>query len=285
MRPQTLLVTGASSGIGRALALEYARGGARLVVAARRLDLLEGLAREIQAVGGSAIPLALDVSDPEAVRAAVVHADERLGSLDMVIANAGVGWTQHASTLDFQGVQRMIDVNLRGAIATLLAAVPVMLAHKKGHLVGVSSLAGRRALPLAAAYSATKAGFSAFLEGLRLDLQSADIRVTDVQPGFVESEITAKNDFHMPLLWPAPKAARVIARRLERAPAVVAFPWPLVLASSIVRVLPSWLYAPLVRLAAEGVGAAGANAARGAGGNASPGAPIDAPAPLRVAPR
>ena len=125
----------------------------------------------------------------------------------------------------------VLDVNVRGAMATLVAAIPVFLAQKHGHLVGVSSLAGCRGLPTSAAYSASKAALSVFLESLRIDLAPAGIRVTDVQPGFVATPINEKATHPMPFRWPVDRAARHIARRLEGAPAVIAFPWPLVFAT------------------------------------------------------
>jgi short-subunit dehydrogenase len=160
----------------------------------------------------------------------------------MVIANAGIGATGHASTLRWEDVAQVLDVNVRGAIATLLAAVPIMLAAQRGHLVGISSLAGRRGLPQAAAYSASKAALSTFLESMRMDLARANIRVTDVQPGFVATPATDKNKHPMPFKWTAEKAARVVASRLERAPAMIAFPWPLTLLTALSRHLPAWLY-------------------------------------------
>src|SRR4051794_18447923 len=155
--PRTVFITGASSGIGRALALEYASRGAFVAVAARRRGELDALVHEIEERGGRAIAYPVDVVDADAIRDAVKKADVDLGSLDMVIANAGVGILGHASRLRWEDVTRVIDVNLRGAMATLLAAVPIMLAQQRGHLVGVTSLAGRRGLPESGAYGASKA--------------------------------------------------------------------------------------------------------------------------------
>jgi NAD(P)-dependent dehydrogenase (short-subunit alcohol dehydrogenase family) len=249
MRPQTALITGATSGIGRALALELASRGARVAVAARRVESLENVAREVTARGSYAIPIALDVKDPSAVGDAVRRAERELGSLDMVIANAGVGGSKHATTLKWDDVAEILDVNVRGAIATLLAAVPIMLAQQKGHLVGVSSLAGRGGLPSSGAYSASKAALSTFLETLRVDLKSAGIRVSDVRPGFVATPLTENNPHKMPFLWPVEKAARVIVDRLERDRPTIAFPWPLVALTNLGRALPPWLYDRVVRLA------------------------------------
>ena len=245
--PTTVLVTGASSGIGRAIAIEYARRGAHVMAVARRRDQLESLCRDITTTGGRASHMLCDVANAEAAQEVVAKAERELGSLDMVIANAGVGGSSHSSRLSLDHITRIIDINVRGAMATLAAAIPIMLAQKHGHLVGVSSLAGRRALPAAAVYSASKAALSAFLEGLTLDLGAAGIRVTDVQPGFVDTEMTEKNAHPMPFMWDAPKAARVIADRLESAPRILAFPAPLQMATRLGQLLPYPLYAVLTR--------------------------------------
>jgi short-subunit dehydrogenase len=248
MRPHSLFITGASSGIGRALALEYARGGAKLAVAARRVPELETLAHEIRELGGDAMCIALDVSDTDAVNDALRRADRDLGGIEMVIANAGVGSLRHSSQLTWQDVAAILDVNMTGAMATLVAAIPIFLAHQRGHLVGISSLAGRRALPRAAAYSASKAALSTFLESLRLDLAPSGVHVTDVRPGYVATPMTKGATHARPFCWPVDKAVRHIAFRLERAPCVIAFPWQLALATSIARLLPASIYDRLIRV-------------------------------------
>jgi NADP-dependent 3-hydroxy acid dehydrogenase YdfG len=240
--PKTVLVTGASSGIGRALAIELARRGAHVMASARREPELRSLCGEITASGGKADFAVCDVSDPQAAAEVVRQAERALGSLDMVISNAGVGGSTHSTRLDIESVSRMIDVNVRGAIAPLIAAIPIMLGQKHGQLVGVSSLAGRRALPTSAVYNATKAALSTFLEGLRMDLDLSGIKVTDVQPGFVATDMTAKNRFPMPFLWTPEKAASYIADRLERAPRIIAFPLPMDLLTRFARHLPYSLH-------------------------------------------
>ena len=245
--PKTVLITGASSGIGRALAVEFGRRGAHVMAAARREPQLEALCEEITKNGGRASFAVCDVTDTDAAIALVQKAEKELGSLDMLISNAGVGGSKHSSRLDMAASVQMIDVNVRGAIAPIIAAIPIMLGQKYGQIVGVSSLAGRRALPTAAVYNASKAALSTFLEGLRIDLDAAGIKVTDVQPGFVKSELTDKNNFKMPFLWPAEKAARYIADRLERAPRIIAFPLPLDLLSGLSRYLPFAVHAWITR--------------------------------------
>jgi len=241
--PRTVLVTGASSGIGRELVLEFARRGAHVMAAARREAELSALAAKVTASGGKCSFMVCDVSDPEAAADLVRKAERDLGSLDMLVSNAGVGGNTHSSRLDVASASKMIDVNVRGAIAPIIAAIPIMLAQQAGQIVGVSSLAGRRALPTSAVYNATKAALSTFLEGLRIDLDPAGIRVTDVQPGFVATDMTARNKFPMPFLWGPDKAARHIVRRLERAPRIIAFPLPIDLLTRFSRHLPYALHA------------------------------------------
>ncbi len=250
-KPSTILITGASSGIGRALAIEYAKRGAHVVVTARREAELSSLCTQIGEIGGRAHHLVCDVADANAAYGLAKRAEEILGSLDMVIANAGVGASAHASRLRLEDVVRTIDVNVRGAMATLMGAIPIMLGQKHGHLVGVSSLAGRRALPGSADYSASKAALAVFMEGLRIDLASAGLFVTDVQPGFVDTAMTAKNDFPMPFMWDAPKAARYVADRLERAPGMVAFPPPLRFLTRLSTLLPFSVHAFATRAGAS----------------------------------
>jgi NADP-dependent 3-hydroxy acid dehydrogenase YdfG len=245
--PKTVLLTGASSGIGRALALEYARRGSHVMAVARRETELDALCDEIASGGGKASRLVCDVADAQAAHDVIARAEKELGSLDMVIANAGVGGTKHATRLDLESATKMIAVNVTGAIATLIAAIPIMLHQKSGHLVGVTSLAGRRALPSGALYSASKAALSTFLEGIRMDLQEARIFVTDVQPGFVDTPMTKKNKHPMPFMWDAPKAARYIADQLESAPGLVAFPLPLRFLTRLSQVLPFGVYSTITK--------------------------------------
>lgn len=247
MRPRSILITGASSGIGRALALEYARGGANLALCARRAEELEAAAGEVRALGGSAICLPVDVTDTEAIGDAMRRADRDLGGIEMVIANAGRNKHRHAARLGWDDVKYVLDVNVQGAIATLLAAIPIFLARQKGHLVGISSQAGRRGLPAAAAYGASKAALTIFLESLRIDLGPAAVHVTDVQPGFVHTAMTAQAKHPLPFAWPVDRAASYVARRLERAPAVIAFPRPTVAVMGFARLLPAPIYDRIIR--------------------------------------
>lgn len=160
----------------------------------------------------------------------------------MVVANAGCGGIQDASRLTFDDVAPVLDVNIRGALATVIAAIPIMRSRGRGHIVGVSSLAGARGMPASAAYCASKAALSTFLDSLRMDLAPLGIRVTDVQPGFMETPMLQNAKHWTPWRWTADRAARHVVRALDRAPAVVAFPWPLVAATRLARLLPASIY-------------------------------------------
>ena len=247
MAPKTVLITGGSSGIGRALALAFAARGAHVAVAARRIDRLNEVVCEITARGGNARAYVVDVADPAAAADVVRSAAGDLGTLDMVIANAGIGYSGNAANMQWADVARNLDVNVRGAMATLHAAIPIFLARKRGHLVGMTSLAARRGLPTTGPYSAGKAAVSTFLETLRIDLAVAGIRVSDVQAGFVNTALTETNTYPMPFAWSPERAASYIVRKLDAAPAMIAFPWPLALATRFSRGIPAWLYDRLTR--------------------------------------
>src|SRR5262249_11487324 len=156
--------------------------------------------------------------------------------------NAGVGFYARAKRFQWEHVERTIQVNVLGASATLSAVLPKMVERNSGHLVGMSSWASFRGFPRTAAYSASKAYLSTFLEGMRGDLESPQVRVTSVHPGFVKSEMTAKNNFKMPFLMETADAAARIGEAIFRGDAVFAFPWPMALVARAIRVLPNGLF-------------------------------------------
>jgi clavulanate-9-aldehyde reducatase len=187
-------VTGASSGIGEATALSLAEQGYAVALGARRADRIEALAQRIEADGGRAVAIATDVGDEEQARAFVRGAHEQLGGLDVLVNNAGVmllGPVEGAETEDWR---RMVDVNVMGVLYCTHAALPLMRESGGGHVVNVSSVAGRRASLGAAVYNFTKFGLTGFSEGLRQEALHAGVRVTVVEPGFVETELQGHNE-------------------------------------------------------------------------------------------
>ncbi|MBX5481541.1 MAG: SDR family NAD(P)-dependent oxidoreductase [Myxococcaceae bacterium] len=236
---RTALITGASSGLGRGLARWFATRGVQVFAAARREQQLEELAKECREAGGKLEPMRLDVSDSDDTIRRIRELDERVGGLDLVIANAGVGADTPAKRLEWEDVKRIIDVNVTGAAATLCAVLPRMVERDRGHLVGISSLAAYRGLPGSGAYSASKAFLYIFLEGLRVDLQRTHIKVTSIHPGFVKSEMTARNKFPMPFLLETDDAVERMARAIVRGDSEFAFPWQTSSLMKFAKVLPN----------------------------------------------
>ncbi len=245
----TALVTGASSGIGRALAVEMARRGARVGLLARRAAALDEIVRELQAAGSAALSLPADVRDGEAVAAAVEELRRSFGPINMLIANAGIGDLTPATRFDRARATEIVAVNLVGAINCVAAVLPDMLAQRRGHLVAVSSLAAYRGLPGSSAYSASKAGLSTFFESLRLDLRSFGVKVTIIHPGFIRTPMTEPRRGPMPYLLELPDATRRILRAIERERRCYAFPWQLAMVVRLLRLLPDALYDRLMERA------------------------------------
>ncbi len=194
---QVAAITGASSGIGEATALALAEAGAAVALGARRIDRIEALAERIGAAGGRAIAIEVDVSDEQAANAFVATAHERLGGLDVLVNNAGVMLLGPVAGADTGQWRQMLDVNLLGVLYCTHAALEPMTADGGGHIVNVSSVAGRRAAAGAAVYNMTKFGVVAFSEALRQEVLHAGIRVTCIEPGFVETELQGHNKHPM----------------------------------------------------------------------------------------
>ena len=245
-RWRNAVVTGASSGIGAALAEVLAASGIEVVLCARRTDALEGVASRIRSVGGTARVLPLDLCDRNAAVATLRALDAEI-EIDLLVANAGAGLAA-GDPLSWEAVRDACEINFAGGVATLTAVLPRMIARGRGHLVGVSSLASFGALPGSAAYCAPKAGLSMFLECLRLDLEGSGVHVTTIHPGFVRTPMVAGAAHPMPQLVEVDAAARLIVQRLGDRPARIDFPQPLAWAARIAGGLPRVLHALVVRL-------------------------------------
>jgi short-subunit dehydrogenase len=238
---RNVIITGASSGLGRALALWFARRGARVYAAARREEQLQSLRAEAAVGPGEVVPVRLDVADTEAVVAKLRALDDATpGGIDLVVANAGVGGKLNGARTEWADISRMLQVNILGATATLTALAPRMAERKKGHLVGVASLAAWIVVPRFGIYGASKRYLQTLCEGLRLDMPPG-VRVTSINPGFVKSEMTAENRFPMPFLLETEDAADRMGRAILRGDALFAFPWQTAWLTRLGSLLPSWL--------------------------------------------
>lgn len=240
---KVVLLTGASSGIGEGLALALAKRGAILGLLARREAELRDLAHRCEADGGQARFFPADVTDPSAVQDAADRLCEEFGHIDVLIANAGIGGNNvETRALQPAAVKKVIDINLLGAANSVFAVLPEMLRRGSGQLVAISSLAGFRGLPKSAAYSASKAGMTAFFENVRLDVQDKGIDVTIIQPGFIKTPLTAGRSNKMPFLMELDDAIPLFIRAIEKRKKFSAFPWQLATIVRAGKIFPAWLY-------------------------------------------
>jgi short-subunit dehydrogenase len=242
-REKVVLLTGASSGIGEALAVALAKRGATLGLLARRKELLEKLARECESVGGTARVFACDVTNEDDVLAAADDLYAEFDRIDILIANAGIGGND-ADTRSLKpiAVRKVIDINLLGAVNSVHAVLPRMIAKGSGQIVAISSLAGFRGLPKSAAYSASKAGMTAFFESVRLDVKHTGVAVTIIQPGFIRTPLTSGRSGKMPFLMDLEDAIPLFVKAIEKKKKFAAFPWQLATVVRAGKLMPAWLY-------------------------------------------
>jgi NAD(P)-dependent dehydrogenase (short-subunit alcohol dehydrogenase family) len=272
---KVVFITGASSGIGRGLAVELARRGARLGLLARGaaaqkafgaavggrrstdrpvpvvpspalLEVVQEIEQKTDSQSGAAaeriLLLPADVRDARAVRAAADRLRQEFGKIDVLIANAGVGATTEATELDPEAVTQLISVNVIGAVNSVAAVLPEMAARKSGQLVAISSLSAYRGLRKSAAYCASKASLSSFFESLRIDLIGSGVNVTIIHPGFIKTPLTAGRKADMPFLMELDYAVNKIIGTIEKKKKSYAFPWQL---ATIVRagmIMPNFMY-------------------------------------------
>ena len=225
-------VTGASSGIGAALARELADRGAQVAVSARNVDALAEVA------GGRMVVVPLDVTDRAATVAAGAAVREALGGLDVAVLNAGTWSRVHVEPWDSQLFADHLQVNVMGAVHTLEAVLPQMLAEGRGRVVGTASVAGYRGLPGSEAYGAGKAALLNLLEALRGSVGPRGVVVQTVSPGFVRTPMTDRNRFPMPFLIEPEAAARTIADGIARDKAEIVFPLPMAVTMKLARLVP-----------------------------------------------
>ncbi len=245
--PRAILVTGASSGIGEALALVYARPGTTLFLSGRDAERLTATADACRARGAVAEGRVLDVRDRDAMAAWIADCDAR-APLDLVIANAGIsGATAGEPDANADLTREILAVNLDGVVNTVLPAAAAMSARGGGQIALMASLAGYAGMPGAAAYCASKAAVKVWGEGLRGELAARGVGVSVICPGWVDSRITRSNRFPMPFFLTAERAADLIARGLRRDRARIAFPWPTALAAWMLMSLPASLSSRLTR--------------------------------------
>lgn len=244
---RTVWITGASTGIGRSLALKLAADGDTVAASARSPDTLEELAGE--AAPGRILPFPVDVTDAAAVAQTAREIESTSGPIDLAILNAGTYTPTPATGFDAGAVARMMSVNVVGVANALAALMPRMMERRRGRLALMASVAGYRGLPRAAGYSASKAAVIAMGQSLKTELDGFGVKVQVICPGFVKTPLTAQNAFPMPFLMEVDDAAARIIRGLETSRFEIAFPQRFALQLKLMQKLPDCLYFPLIRKA------------------------------------
>jgi short-subunit dehydrogenase len=240
IEPKSILITGASSGIGWALALEYSCSGVHLALCARNPDRLHKIAMLCQAKGANVLYQVIDVQNQIEMADWITQID-RHKPLDLVIANAGISGGTDINVSEEEQVRDIFSVNLLGTLNTILPIIEPMRLRKKGQIAVLSSLAGFRGMPSAPAYCSSKAAIRSYGEGLRGRLSGDGISVNVICPGFVRSRITDANNFKMPFMMSASKASRLIRKGLKNNCPRIAFPWQSYFLVRIISALPfSW---------------------------------------------
>ncbi len=238
---QVAVITGASSGIGWEMAKEFAREKCHIGLVARRKEKLDALADELRQMGVRTAVAPADVSDRRACIAAIHALRDQLGPIDVLFANSGVGIPTYLDPPNMDEVDNMIRVNFLGVVYAIEAVLPDMVKRGKGHLSAVSSLASYKGMPGESGYCASKAAVNVYLEGLRIQLRPRGIWVTTMCPGFIRTPMTSVNNFQMPYLMDADRAARLMMASLKRRDDVYNFPWQTTVMMKLTRWMPDWM--------------------------------------------
>lgn len=240
-------LTGGSEGIGRAVALELARRGDRVAVSARSADKLQALATE--APESRILPYPLDITDREAVARTVARIEAEQGPIDLALLNAGTHKPVDAESFTVEDIRLLVELNVMGTAHCLQPVIETFRRRGRGHLAVVASVAGYRGLPTSAGYGATKAALINMVESLKPDFDRLGLKLQIVNPGFVRTPLTDKNEFSMPFLMEPEDAARALADGLDKAGFEITFPKRFTYLLKFLRCLPYALYFPLIRKA------------------------------------
>lgn len=240
-------ITGASSGIGRTLALRLAGAGTTVAASARRADELDLLAKEASGSRGRIAPFPVDVADEAAMARTCAAIDAEIGPLDLAVFNAGTHAPVSVEAFDPAPFRRLMEINYMGVVNGIAAVLPRFIARRSGQIAVVSSVAGYRGLPQAAAYGPTKAALINLCESLKPDLDRLGVRISVINPGFIKTPLTDRNEFPMPFLMPVEAAAQRIVEGLEKGAFEITFPRRFTFLVKLARILPYGLYFPLIK--------------------------------------
>lgn len=239
---KNVVITGASSGIGKALALQFAKAGCSLVLLSRRIEELEIVAQEVSKYHVIVKIYKCDVTNKEEVEKVFVHIKKFFSLIDILVLNAGVSFRTDVRKDESAKAVQTFAVNVLGMIFCANQVIPDFIHANKGMIVGVSSLAESRGFPRSGFYCASKAAASTYLESLRIELQKYNIKVLTVKPGFVKTPMTDKNEFDMPFIIPVEKAVKIIIEGIKKEKKIIQFTFGAVLGIKIMKIMPNWLF-------------------------------------------
>lgn len=235
---KVILITGASTGIGKELTKLFAKENCSIALIARRGDLLNELAVELRESNQNIITYPCDVSKIDNVSVAIKSIKERFGRIDIAILNAAVGCKTTIEEFETVNARKLFDINVFGILNFVEEIIPDFINRREGMIVGVSSLADSKGWKGSGFYCASKAAITILLENLRLELKPYNVKVLTVKPGFVKTPMTSKNNFKMPFLMSAEKAAKIVFKGISKEKKIIQFPWPTVWGSKLSRIVP-----------------------------------------------
>jgi short-subunit dehydrogenase len=245
---KVVLITGASSGIGYAVAEKLARKNCSLILLSRRSDILQKLLSDNKITDAKGAAYKCDVTNHAEVKEAINAGYKKFGRIDAAILSSGTSHRTNPETFDAAAGKEIMDVNFYGIVNCLDVLIPLMKKQDKGIIAGISSIAESRGYPRSGFYSASKAAMSILLESIRIELRGTSVKVLTVKPGFVRTPMTDKNEFGMPFLLEPDKAADIIVSGIEKEKRIIQFPLPLVLGAKLVRIIPDALFDRLAYL-------------------------------------
>lgn len=247
LRGKKILITGASSGLGRAIALRFAKDGCTLLLTARSEDKLQEVAGEVEQAGSSTFIYRCDLSDEHAVDTMCRAIEEEHGTPDMLYLNAGMGGYTRPGEINYDLVKRTTQLNFLSSVQIADRFIGGMTSRKNGVIVGVSSLADASGFPGSGAYSSTKACFSYWLEALRLELKPFGVKVITIRPGFVDTPMTRKNEFPMPFLMEPEEAAEIMYTKIAAGKTRINYPLFTSAAATLIQCMPRFIFDRLIK--------------------------------------
>ncbi len=238
---KVILITGASSGIGKELALRFAKEKCKLVLIARRVELLDALREQVENYGSELLTIKCDVTKKDEVKKAVGLTLEKFNRIDGAILNSGVGIKQSFADFDSSIGEQTFAVNYFGIVYFLNELLPILKKQKSGFVAGMSSLADTRGFPVSGFYCSSKAAVTSLLESLKAEYKPFNVKIISIHPGFIKTPMTDKNDFSMPYLMDVEKAVNIIFNNLKKEKKVIRFPWQMAVLTGFLKRMPdSW---------------------------------------------